>query len=606
MQNYNQIPETETLTSSRLMLLNNDLTIASCFSGTVFPTANLQVGMLCFRTDQQALYQLTSVAPVWRLILRLADTAPFQANTGLTGLTNLNSYTTSGAYALPSTGLSNNPTGAAEGVLAVFERGTSTFQTLCTPTGEFWYRAGIGSPTKIWTAWAKTWNQNNDGAASGLDADLLDGQQGSFYAPISSPNFGGDPKAPTRPLHDDSTSIATTAFVQAESEMNVAKSGDTMTGPLVLSGNADDPLEAVPLQQLESAQVNQINGGQLAGFRNKIINGKMIIAQQGNTFVAVAPGTFTIDRWQSAGTNSAAVTVERSTDVPPNNEFIRSLKNTFVTGDASIATSESYMTQQNVEGLEARDLIGNDFTISFWVKASVVGTYCVSLRNNGNDRSYIAEYSVTSVNTWEFKSITISGGLITAGTWDWGNSVGMRVSFVQAAGASHQTTPNAWQTGMFFGTSNQVNCLATNGNSFAITGVQIERGKKGTPFEHRPTHLEYFLCQRYFYRRNFSAGNVVAILQAYSTSAAFGALPPPAMPMRGVASSVTSSALSTFNLASANSTSAAVVTNFALAVQGDGAVYIGNATRTGGGLTAGNAAILSAATDAYIQVSAEI
>lgn len=32
-----------------------------------------------------------------------------------------------------------------------------------------------------------------DGAASGLDADLLDGQHGSYYAPIASPSFTGTP-----------------------------------------------------------------------------------------------------------------------------------------------------------------------------------------------------------------------------------------------------------------------------------------------------------------------------------------------------------------------------------------------------------------------------
>ena len=35
------------------------------------------------------------------------------------------------------------------------------------------------------SAWAKIWNTANDGSGSGLDADLLDGQHGSYYAPAS-------------------------------------------------------------------------------------------------------------------------------------------------------------------------------------------------------------------------------------------------------------------------------------------------------------------------------------------------------------------------------------------------------------------------------------
>ena len=38
-------------------------------------------------------------------------------------------------------------------------------------------------------AWSKSWSQNNDGAGSGLDADLLDGQQGSYYAPATGGSY---------------------------------------------------------------------------------------------------------------------------------------------------------------------------------------------------------------------------------------------------------------------------------------------------------------------------------------------------------------------------------------------------------------------------------
>ena len=37
------------------------------------------------------------------------------------------------------------------------------------------------------------WTSNNDGAGSGLDADLLDGQQGSYYAPISGADLTNNP-----------------------------------------------------------------------------------------------------------------------------------------------------------------------------------------------------------------------------------------------------------------------------------------------------------------------------------------------------------------------------------------------------------------------------
>lgn len=67
MQNFTNIPSTRTLSDSLSEILNNDKTAISCSSGTAFPTANLQLGMLCFRTDNNKLYILKATSPsaVW-------------------------------------------------------------------------------------------------------------------------------------------------------------------------------------------------------------------------------------------------------------------------------------------------------------------------------------------------------------------------------------------------------------------------------------------------------------------------------------------------------------------------------------------------------------
>lgn len=75
MQSYTEIADSATIEASRALLLGNDKTIMSCFSGTAFPTTNLQVGMLCLRTDQWKLYQLKETAgPTWVLICDLSKT----------------------------------------------------------------------------------------------------------------------------------------------------------------------------------------------------------------------------------------------------------------------------------------------------------------------------------------------------------------------------------------------------------------------------------------------------------------------------------------------------------------------------------------------------
>lgn len=69
MQNFTDIPSTRTLSDSLAEILNNDKTALSLSSGTAFPTTNLQLGMPCYRSDQQKLYILTQISPsaVWKL-----------------------------------------------------------------------------------------------------------------------------------------------------------------------------------------------------------------------------------------------------------------------------------------------------------------------------------------------------------------------------------------------------------------------------------------------------------------------------------------------------------------------------------------------------------
>lgn len=62
-QTYPDIPSSKPVRDSRQDILDRDEAIRSAFSGTTFPSANLVVGMLCFRTDMAQLYQLTATTP---------------------------------------------------------------------------------------------------------------------------------------------------------------------------------------------------------------------------------------------------------------------------------------------------------------------------------------------------------------------------------------------------------------------------------------------------------------------------------------------------------------------------------------------------------------
>jgi hypothetical protein len=237
-------------------------------------------------------------------------------------------------------------------------------------------------------------------------------------------------------------------------------------------------------------------------FKNKIINGAMNVWQRGTTFSGVGVGnTYSADRFvYSQSLAGGVVTLSRETNAP-NQNFNYSLRATVTTADAAIVAGDSYRITQRIEGFNIVDLIGNTFTLSFWVRSPKTGTHCVSFAASGGTASYVSTYTVLSANTWEKKTITVPNGINTSigGPWDTTNGTGMAMRFALAAGSTFQTaTTDAWIVGDFTATAAQVNCMDTIGNIFAITGVQLERGGTATEFEYLQPEAELALCQRYF------------------------------------------------------------------------------------------------------------
>ena len=234
--------------------------------------------------------------------------------------------------------------------------------------------------------------------------------------------------------------------------------------------------------------------------------------QRGKTFAAIATASYTADRIRTDYVTTAVTTVSQVVDAPTvsqSNIYTQdAYKIEVTTADATIAAGDFYTASQRIEGYNFTNIAQRSFTLSFWVKATKTGTYCVSFVNSGTDRSYVAEYSVLVTNTWEYKTITVSTSP-SAGTWDYTNGVGLSVQFALACGSAFQTTANAWQTGNFKGTANQVNALDTISNIFQLALVQIEAGTVATPFEQRSESDVMGLCQRYF-TMTFNIGVVPA------------------------------------------------------------------------------------------------
>jgi len=237
----------------------------------------------------------------------------------------------------------------------------------------------------------------------------------------------------------------------------------------------------------------------LTGYRNRIVNGDMRIAQRGTSFTNASSGQYCCDKFRYRGNNAANLKLSRETDAPTSTGIIYSQRVTVNTPQATISAGEHASICTSVEGWNIQDLFNTPFTLSFWVRSSKLGKHCVGFRNGNQTRSYITEYTINSVNTWEKKVITLTSGLPTnSGTWNTINGEGVQVTWNLASGTNYQTTAGSWTTGSFLSTSSQQNVLDATGNIFAITGCQLEAGLSASKFERRMYGTELNLCQRYF------------------------------------------------------------------------------------------------------------
>jgi hypothetical protein len=237
----------------------------------------------------------------------------------------------------------------------------------------------------------------------------------------------------------------------------------------------------------------------LQGFRNRIINGDMRIDQRNNgaSVNITASGAYTVDRFQvSAATTT--FTVQRSTTAPAG--FVNSLQVTNGTGTPPSAGQFNGFIQP-IEGNNVADLgwgtsNAQSITLSFWVRASVTGTYAGRLAAASDARTYVFTYTINATNTWEYKTITVPGD--TTGTWLTNNSVGIQVLWDLGSGSNFNGTAGVWGTSNFTRTSGSVNWTSNSSATFNITGVQLEAGTVATPFERRDYGRELIMCQRYY------------------------------------------------------------------------------------------------------------
>jgi hypothetical protein len=231
--------------------------------------------------------------------------------------------------------------------------------------------------------------------------------------------------------------------------------------------------------------VSSLNSGQLAGFRNVLINGAMDIWQRGAPTTASptaigAASAYTADRWNvyRAGLVTGASWSMQSTPAELPTDFRYALRVQRVASNTSTAT---IVCAQHVETSNAWALRGKTVSFSFYARAG-------------------ANYSPTS------SALTVQ--LVTGTGTDESARAGMTNQTTALNSTATLTT--SWQRFTYTATlSNVMTSLSalvfstpvgTAGADdwFEVTGLQLEISPVATPFEFLPTGTDLSLCQRYF------------------------------------------------------------------------------------------------------------
>ena len=253
------------------------------------------------------------------------------------------------------------------------------------------------------------------------------------------------------------------------------------------------------------------SGSNNVTFRNRIINGAMVIDQR-NAGASVATTTtsafaYTLDRWAYFVSVASKFTVQRTPSAAETGYATRvgaGFTNYLAVTSTSSYTSgasEIFLMSQCIEGFNFADMAwgtanAKTVTLSFLAYSSITGTHSGSVSNSAGTQTYPFTFTVSSANTWTQVSITIPGS--TSGTWATDNSQCLYLFFNTGCGSSKLGTANAWSGTVSYGVTGSVSVVGTNGATFYITGVQLEAGTTASPFEYRQYGTELALCQRYY------------------------------------------------------------------------------------------------------------
>jgi hypothetical protein len=210
---------------------------------------------------------------------------------------------------------------------------------------------------------------------------------------------------------------------------------------------------------------------------------------------------FAVDRTRIAYSQNSKLTAQQNRgSVSPPTGF-KNYLGVSCAATATVGATDYFLVGQAIEGYNVSDLswgtaAASTVTLSFWARSNTIGTFGGSVNNSAYNRAYAFSYTINVADTWEYKTVTITGD--TTGTWLTDNGVGAYVWFSLGSGSTVSKAAGSWGAGEHYGVTGANNLMGSTSNYLYITGVQFEKGTTASTFEFRSYQKELMLCQRYY------------------------------------------------------------------------------------------------------------
>jgi hypothetical protein len=260
-----------------------------------------------------------------------------------------------------------------------------------------------------------------------------------------------------------------------------------------------------------------------------MINGDMQIAQRATTVTGVTTSTMaTCDRVNFFISSAGTWTIKQTADAPTGSGFAKCYELDCTTADGSLSASDQARIELKFEGQDCQVFkkgtsSAEKMTVCFWVKSHKTGTHVLQVYDADNNRSVSQQYTISSADTWEKKTVNIPADTTGAFTND--NAESLNLSWWICAGTDFTsgTINTTWESRTLTKIADgQVNGADSTDNNFRITGIQIEVGEFTSStipaFQHESFGDSLARCQRYYYTSTIQTEDMLGVGWTFSAT----------------------------------------------------------------------------------------